>query len=165
MVGLGRGGAGGVVQFFDKAVVALGTLVVAVQLLDKALTCPLLSTSVSCSSLVSRASVTCLLGFVWVFMCSSLVSRASLTCLLGVLELFVLVKGVGDVLAGRWSRVLTSSSQLSRASVTCLLDVELGAYGAVYGDGAVVGFFHGISAFFALLLVVPELSASFWSPR
>ena len=43
MVGLGRGGAGGVVQFFDKAVVALGTLVVAVQLLGKALTCPLLS--------------------------------------------------------------------------------------------------------------------------
>ena len=33
-------GAGGVVQFFDKAVVALGTLVVAVQLLDKALTLP-----------------------------------------------------------------------------------------------------------------------------
>ena len=46
MVGLGRGGAGGVVQFFDKVVdvlvVALGTFVVAVQLLDKALTCPLL---------------------------------------------------------------------------------------------------------------------------
>ena len=30
-----------------------------------------------------------------------------MTCLLGVVELFVLVKGVGDVLAGRWSWVLT----------------------------------------------------------
>ena len=44
MVGLGRGGAGGVVQFFDKVVdvpvVALGTFVVAVQLLDKATDVP-----------------------------------------------------------------------------------------------------------------------------
>ena len=82
MVGLGRGGAGGVVQFFDKVgdvpVVALGTF------------------------------VTCLLGFVWVFTCSSLVSRSSMTCLLGVVELFVLVKGVGDVLAGRLSRWVSS---------------------------------------------------------
>ena len=30
-----------------------------------------------------------------------LVSRTSMTCLLDVVELFVLVKGVGDVLAGR----------------------------------------------------------------
>ena len=39
------------------------------------------------------------------------------------------------------------------------------AYGGVYGDGAVDGFFRGFSAFFALLRVVPELSASFRSPR
>ena len=38
-----------------------------------------------------------LAGFVWVI--SSLVSRASMTCLPDVLELFVLVKGVSDVLA------------------------------------------------------------------
>ena len=87
------------------------------------------------SSQLSRASVTCLLGFElcveeffavvkgvfdvlagrwsWVLTCSSLVSRASLTCLLGVEhgveEFFAVVKGVGDVLAGRWSRVLTCS--------------------------------------------------------
>ena len=69
-----------------------------------------------------------------------------MTCLLGVeqgLDVLFGVKGVDDVLAG----------------------VEQGAYGGVYGDGAVVGFFHGISAFFALIRVVPELSASFWSPR
>ena len=69
------------------------------------------------------------------------VSRASMTCLLGVVELFVLVKGVGDVLAGRGAgssrvllgvkgvgdvlagRLLRSSSQLSRVSMTCLLGV------------------------------------------
>ena len=91
--------------------------------------------------LVSRASVTCLLGMEQgvVF---SLVSRASMTCLLGVehgVDVFFGVKGVDDVLAG----------------------VEQGAYGGVYGDWAVDGFFP----VFALLRVVPELSASFWSPR
>ena len=65
--------------------------------------------------------MTCLLGFVWVLTCSSLVSRASLTCLLDVVELFVLVKGVDDVLAGRRSWVLTCLL-VSRASLTCLLD-------------------------------------------
>ena len=58
-------------------------------------------------------------------------------------DVFYGVKGVDDVLAG----------------------VEQGAYGGVYGDGAVDGFFRGFSAVFALLRVVPELSASFWSPR
>ena len=91
--------------------------------------------------LVSRASVTCLLGMEQgvVF---SLVSRASMTCLLGVehgVDVFFGVKGVDDVLAG----------------------VEQGAYGGVYGDWAVDGFFRGFSAVFALLRVVPELSASF----
>ena len=35
----------------------------------------------------------------------------------------------------------------------------------LYGYGGGEGFFHGFSAFFALLRVVPELSASFRSPR
>ena len=76
----------------------------------------------------------------------SLVSRASVTCLLGMeqgVDVFFGVKGVGDVLAG----------------------VEQGAHGGVYGDGAVVGFFRGFSAFFTLFRVVPELSASFRSFR
>ena len=76
----------------------------------------------------------------------SLVSSASMTCLLDVeqgLGVLFGVKGVDDVLA----------------------DVEQGFYGGVYGDGAVDGFFRGFSAVFALLRVVPELSASFWSPR
>ena len=67
-----------------------------------------------------------------------------MTCLLGFeqgVDVFFGVKGVDDVLAG----------------------VEQGAYGGVYGDGAVDGFFHGFSAVFALLQVVPELSAIFWS--
>ena len=51
-----------------------------------------------------------LAGLCLAFTSSSLVSSASMTCLLDVVELFVLVKGVGDVLAGRLSRVLTSSS-------------------------------------------------------
>ena len=84
MVGLGRGGAGGVVQFFDKAVVALGTLVVAVQLLDKALTCPLLSH----------------LGFVFFFGVKGVGDVLAGLCL-GVYVFFVGVKGVADVLAGR----------------------------------------------------------------
>ena len=69
-----------------------------------------------------------------------------MTCLLGVehgVDVFFGVNGVVDVLAG----------------------VEQGAYGGVYGDWAVDGFFRGFSAVFALLRVVPELSASFWSPR
>ena len=36
---------------------------------------------------------------------------------------------------------------------------------AVLGMAAVKGFFGGFSTFFALLRIVPELSASFWSPR
>ena len=69
-----------------------------------------------------------------------------MTCLLHVelgVDVFFGVKGVDDVLAG----------------------VEQGAYGGVYGDGRVDGFFRGFSAVFALLRFVPELSASFWSPR
>ena len=61
------------------------------------------------------------------FTCSSLVSRASMTCLLGVehgVEEFAVVKGVGDVLAGRWSWLLRISSLVSRASVKCLLGME-----------------------------------------
>ena len=42
-----------------------------------------------------------LAGLCLAFTCSSLVSRASMTRLLDVVELFVLVKGVGDVLPGR----------------------------------------------------------------
>ena len=57
--------------------------------------------------------------------------------------MFYRVKSVDDVLAG----------------------VEQGAYGGVHGDGAVDGFFRGFFAVFALFRVVPELSASFWSPR
>ena len=112
-----------------------------------------------------------------------------MTCLLdvelGVEECFFGVKGVGDVLAGLDVELGVVLSLVSRASMTCLLDVELGvdvffgvkgvddvlagveqgAYGGVYGDVAVDGFFRGFSAVFALLRVVPELSASFWSPR
>ena len=126
MVVLGRGGAAGVVQFFDKVVdvpvVALGTFVVAVPLLERLLTCPLrsllgfvfffgvkgvvdvLAGLVTCSSLVSRASVTCLLGFeqgVDVFFFGV---KGVGDVLAGVeqgVEEFAVVKGVGDVLAGR----------------------------------------------------------------
>ena len=66
-----------------------------------------------------------------------------MTCLLRVELCAEVFKGVGDEFAG----------------------VEQGAYGGVYGDGAVDGVFSRISAVFALLRVVPELSASFWSPR
>ena len=45
---------------------------------------------------------------------------------LGVDVFFFGVKGVGDVLAGRWSWVLWSSSLESRASLTCLLGVGAG---------------------------------------
>ena len=41
----------------------------------------------------------------------------------GVEEFFAVVKGFGDVLAGRWSWLLTCSSLVSRASLTCLLGV------------------------------------------
>ena len=62
-----------------------------------------------------------------VLTCSSLVSRASVTCLLGfeqVVDVFFFgVKGVGDVLAGRCSWVMTCSSLVTRASLTCLLGV------------------------------------------
>ena len=115
------------------------------------------------SSQLSRASVTCLLGVELGVEVYFLVSRASVTCLLGVelgVEVYVLVSRAS--MTCLWRCVLL---RLSRASVTCLLDVEQGAYGGFYGDGAVDGFFRGFSAVFALLRVVPELSASFWSPR
>ena len=44
--------------------------------------------------------MTFLLGVELVLRFTSLVSRASMTCLLGVVELFAVVKGIGDVLAG-----------------------------------------------------------------
>ena len=50
------------------------------------------------SSQLSRASVTCFLG---VLRSSSQLSRASVTCLLGFEQGAEVVKGVGDVLAGR----------------------------------------------------------------
>ena len=87
-------------------------------------------------------------------------SRALLTCLLGVElgveEFLAVVKGVCDVLAGRWSRVLACSFLVSRASVTCLLGVEQGVpqmqfcFGDLwrcYGDGAVDGFFDDFPHF------------------
>ena len=63
-----------------------------------------------------------------------------MTCLLDAVELFVLVKGVGDVLARRWSWVLTCLL-VSRASMTCLLDVEQGVdevFAVVKGAGDVL---------------------------
>ena len=103
--GVGRGGAGGVVQFFDKVVDVLVVwvffvfFVVAAQLLDKAADVPVAVPprflfGVKCVGdvLTGRWS--------WVLTCL-LVSRASMTCLPDVVELFVLVKGVGYVLAGR----------------------------------------------------------------
>ena len=67
------------------------------------MTCLLaLSRVLTFSSLVSSSSVTCLLGFVW------RLRVLRMTCLLDVVELFVLVKGVGDVLAGRLSRWVSS---------------------------------------------------------
>ena len=86
-----RGGAGGVVQFFDKVVdlwLPWGRLWWSCSSWTRLLTCPLLS----------------LLGFVFFFG----------------------VKGVGDVLAGFWSRVMTCSSLVSRASVMFLLGFEQG---------------------------------------
>ena len=82
-------------------------------------------------------------------------------------ELFAVVKGVGDVLAGLDVELGVVFSLVSRASVTCLLGmeqgvdvffgvkgvddvlagVEQGAYGGVYGDGAVDGFFRGFLRF------------------
>ena len=82
---------------------------------------------------------------------------------LGVEEFFFGVKGVGDVLAGMEQGVDVFYGVKGVDDV--LAGVEQGAYGGVYGDGAVDGFFRGFSAVFALLRVVPELSASFWSPR
>ena len=100
--GVGRGGAGGVIQFIDKVVdvpVVWVFFVVAAQLLDKAADVPVAVPprflfGVKCVGdvLTGRWS--------WVLTCL-LVSRASMTCLLDVVDLFVLVKCVGDVLAGR----------------------------------------------------------------
>ena len=71
---------------------------------------------------LSRASVTCLLG---VLRSSSQLSRASVTCLLdvelGVEEFFFGVKGVGDVLAELDVELGVMFSLVSRASVRCLL--------------------------------------------
>ena len=71
-----------------------------------------------------------------------LVSRALMTCLLDVMELFVLVKGVGDVLAGRWSWVLTCLL-VSSGVGDVLLFVEQGVdeFSGVKGvDDVLVGF-------------------------
>ena len=96
-------------------------------------------------------------------------SRASVTCLLdvelGVEECFFGVKGVGDVLAGLDVELGVDVFFGVEGVDDVLAGVEQGAYGGVYGDGAVDGFFRGFSAVFALLRVVPELIASFWSPR
>ena len=92
-------------QFFDKVVDVLVVwvffvfFVVAAQLLDKAADVPVAVPprflfGVKCVGdvLTGRWS--------WVLTCL-LVPRASMTCLPDVVELFVLVKGVGYVLAGR----------------------------------------------------------------
>ena len=65
---------------------------------------------------------------------------------LGVDVFFFGVKGVFDVLAGRWSWVLTCSLQLSRASVTCLL-----------------GFEQCVEEFFAVVKSVFDVLARRWS--
>ena len=91
------------------------------------------------SSQLSRASVTYLLVWSSVLSCS-LVSRASVTCLLGVelgVEVFFLV---------------------SRASVTCLLGMEQGVV-VLFGVKGVDDVLVVRGAVFALLRVVPELSA------
>ena len=44
----------------------------------------------------------------------------------GVEEFFAVVKGVGDVLAGRGAWCVEDYFLVSRASMTCLLGVELG---------------------------------------
>ena len=62
------------------------------------------------------------------------------------MELFVGVKGVCDVLAGRWSRVLLSFSLESRASVTWLL-----------------GESRGVDEFFIGVKGVGDVLAEFWS--
>ena len=80
-----------------------------------------------------------------VFTSSLLVSRASVTCLLGVelgAEEFAVVKGVGDVLAGRGAGFFVFFGVKGVDDV--LAGVEQGAYGGVYGDGAVDGFFSRI---------------------
>ena len=72
-------------------------------------------------------------------------SRASVTCLLDVelgVDVFFGVKGVDDVLAG----------------------VEQGAYGGVYGDGAVDGFFSRIFRGFRAPPGCPGVERQFLEP-
>ena len=105
------------------------------------------------------------------------------------MDVFFGVKGVDDVLAGLDVELgvvfslVRSSSQLSSASVTCLLDVELllcflgvkgvvdvlagveqGAYGGVYGDGVVDGFFSRIFRGFRALPGRPGVERQFLEP-
>ena len=60
-----------------------------------------------------------------------------MTCLLGVEqvveELFAVVKGVGDVLAGRGAGCCVSL--VSRASMTCLLGMEQGCGRVLWCQG------------------------------
>ena len=90
-----------------------------------------------------------------------------MTCLLcveqGVDEFFAVVRGVGTCLLGVELRV--EEFAVVKGVDDVLADVEQGVYGGLYGDLAVDGFFRGFSAVFALLRVIPELSASFRSPR
>ena len=75
-------------------------------------------------------------------------SRASVTCLLcveqGVEECFFSVKGVGDVLAGLDVELGVDVFFGVKGVEDVLAGVEQGAYGGVYGDGAVDGFFSRI---------------------
>ena len=92
-------------QFFDKVVdvpvVALGTFVEAVQLLDKAadVPVPVPPRLVFLFGVKGVGDVLLGVGSGCLRVCWC--QGRSMTCLLDVVELFVLVKGVGDVLAGR----------------------------------------------------------------
>ena len=102
---------------------------------------------------------------------SSLDQRASLTCLLGfeqcVEEFFAVVKGVGDVLVGRWSWVLTCSSLVSRASVTCLLGVSRVLRSSSQLSRAsltcLLGFEQCVEEFFAVVKGVGDVLVGRWS--
>ena len=76
---------------------------------------------------------------------------------------FLGVKGVVDVLAGVEQGL--DVFLVSRASMTCLLVWSRVLMAVFVAMGRLMGFFRGFSAVFALLRVVPELSAIFWSPR
>ena len=120
---------GGVVQFFDKVVdlwLPWGRLWWSCSSWTRLLTCPLLSLLGFVFFLVSRVSVTCLLGFeqgVYVFFVGvkGVVDVLAGLCL-GV-YFFVGVKGVDDVLAGRSGALRSRQGRL-----TCLLGVEQGIH-------------------------------------